>query len=65
VEPVAEKEELIVATIDHSRVRAERQNFDPAGHYARPDVMQLIVNRKRQSVLSIDNQGGDRVRNLG
>ena len=54
VEPVVEKEELIIATIDHSRVRAERQNFDPAGHYARPDVTQLIVNRKRQSVLTTE-----------
>ena len=54
VEPVVDKEELIIATIDHSRVRAERQNFDPAGHYARPDVTQLIVNRKRQSVLTTE-----------
>jgi nitrilase len=54
VEPVVEKEELIVATIDQSRVRAERQNFDLAGHYARPDVTRLIVNRERQSVLAVD-----------
>lgn len=54
VEPVVEKEELIVATIDHSRVRAERQNFDLAGHYARPDVTRLNVNRERQSVLAVD-----------
>jgi nitrilase len=53
VEPVVEEERLIVANIDHSRVRAERQNFDPAGHYARPDVTRLIVNRKRQSGLTI------------
>ena len=37
-----------VATLDHKRVREERQNFDPAGHYARPDVTQLTVNRERQ-----------------
>jgi nitrilase len=29
-------------------VREERQNFDPVGHYARPDITQLIVNRARQ-----------------
>ena len=56
VEPVAEQEQLIVATVDHSRVRAERQNFDLAGHYGRPDVTQLIVNRKRQSILTVDPQ---------
>jgi nitrilase len=39
------------ATIDHRRVREERQNFDPAGHYARPDVTQLVLNRERQSTL--------------
>jgi nitrilase len=29
-------------------VREERQNFDVMGHYARPDVLQLTVNRERQ-----------------
>jgi nitrilase len=29
----------------------ERQNFDPAGHYSRPDVTKLIVNRERQSTV--------------
>ncbi len=51
VEPVVGVEELIVATIDHRRVREERQNFDPAGHYSRPDVTKLTVNRQRQSTL--------------
>ena len=53
VEPVVGEERLIVATIDHRRVREERQNFDPAGHYARPDVTQLIVDRRRQSTVSL------------
>ena len=51
VEPIADEEKLIVATIDHKRVREERQNFDPAGHYSRPDITQLIVNRERQSTV--------------
>nr|AAR97474.1 nitrilase [uncultured organism] len=54
VEPVADEEKLIVATIDHARVREERQNFDPSGHYSRPDVTQLRVNRQRQSVIAFD-----------
>jgi nitrilase len=53
VEPVVDREELILATLDHQRVRAERQNFDPAGHYARPDVTHLTVNRQRQTTLTI------------
>ena len=49
IEPCVNKEALLVATIDHQKVRKERQNFDPAGHYSRPDVTRLIVNRKRQT----------------
>lgn len=52
VEPVVEEEKLITVTIDHKQIRAERQNFDPAGHYSRPDVTRLIVNRKRQNTLT-------------
>jgi nitrilase len=52
IEPVVGREELLVATIDQQRDRQERQLIDQAGHYARPDVLQLSVNRQRQSVLS-------------
>jgi len=52
VEPVVGEEKLIVATLDHARVREERQNFDPAGHYSRPDVTRLTVNRQRQSTVA-------------
>ena len=48
IPPIVDREALAVATIEHKRVREERQNFDPAGHYARPDVTQLTVNRERQ-----------------
>lgn len=54
LEPVTEVEVVRSATIDHRRVREERQNFDPAGHYSRPDVTQLTVNRRRQSTLVIE-----------
>jgi nitrilase len=49
VEPVTDEEALIIANIDHEQVRGERQNFDLCGHYARPDVLELSVNRIRQT----------------
>jgi nitrilase len=53
VEPVLNKEGLIIQTIDFNRVLEERQNFDPVGHYSRPDVTKLIVNRDRQTTVEI------------
>jgi len=50
IAPVIGKEVVLVATIDHQQVRAERQNFDPSGHYSRPDITQLTVNRQRQEI---------------
>ncbi len=48
MEPVIDEETLLVAELDHSLVREERQNFDPVGHYSRPDVFSFGVNRDRQ-----------------
>jgi nitrilase len=53
VEPILEEEGLTLSRLDYNRVREERQNFDPAGHYARPDVLQLSVNRQRQSTIRV------------
>ena len=53
IAPIASEERVMVATIEHQRVREERQNFDPAGHYGRPDVFQLTVNRERQSIVRL------------
>ncbi|MDX1610858.1 MAG: carbon-nitrogen hydrolase family protein [Candidatus Thermoplasmatota archaeon] len=41
--PVYESEAILTAEIDLDRVIAERQTFDPAGHYGRRDVLSLEV----------------------
>lgn len=56
VEPVLEKEGLIIKSLDIGRVLEERQNFDGAGHYSRPDVTKLTVNRERQSILNLEGE---------
>lgn len=56
IEPVVDKETLLIAEIDHAAVRRARHNFDPAGHYARPDVTRLTVDRRRQNLARfVDN----------
>lgn len=45
VEPIAGEETLVIAEIDPARVRGERQNFDPAGHYFRSDIFGVTVDR--------------------
>ncbi len=47
IEPIVGREAIEIAEIDIARVREERQNFDPSGHYSRPDVLQLHVRRDR------------------
>lgn len=62
LEPITGEERLAVVEIDHRRVLEERQNLDVVGHYSRPDVVRLTLNRDRQSTLDIDGDAGDEAR---
>jgi hypothetical protein len=42
--PVTEREEILYAEVDPAAVLAARREFDPVGHYARPDVFHLSVD---------------------
>ncbi len=47
--PVYDEETILYAKLDPSRLYEERQRFDPAGHYHRPDVLGLTVTRPASS----------------
>ena len=42
--PLYDEEGILYAELEPSRLLAERQRFDPAGHYHRPDVLRLGVS---------------------
>lgn len=56
IEPIVEQEIVTTADIDLNAVLRERQSLDVAGHYARPDVLKLSVNRQRQSTVVDGNE---------
>lgn len=56
--PVLNYEGIMLETLDFTKVLEERQNFDVVGHYSRPDVTQLSVNRERQRTVEFNGNKG-------
>jgi len=56
LQPQEGEEGLYTAELNLQVVLEERQNFDVAGHYSRPDVTRLQVNRDRQSLISFTSE---------
>ena len=50
-EPVREREEILYATIDPAALRGPKWMLDVAGHYARPDVFRLTVDRSEKPMV--------------
>lgn len=48
--PIFDKEEILYAEIDLEDAIREKHSRDVAGHYARPDVLQLVVNTRPKPV---------------
>ena len=51
VEPIVGGEQLITAELDHAFVRRERQNLDISGHYSRPEILHVELDRTRHRAL--------------
>jgi predicted amidohydrolase len=45
VEPILGREELLTAELELDRIAEEKLTLDVGGHYSRPDVFELRVNR--------------------
>ena len=48
--PVYDSEKILYAEIDLEAALREKHSRDVAGHYARPDVLQLVVNTARKPI---------------
>jgi nitrilase len=60
VEPVFGREEILLADLDLRLIAYSRFDFDVVGHYARPDVFQLLVNEEKQASVKWINKGAER-----
>ncbi len=50
VEPHFEDETILMADLDMAEIARGKYDFDVVGHYARPDVFQLLVNERETPV---------------
>ena len=51
--PVQMKEEILYAEVDPQQMRGPKWMLDVAGHYARPDVFELIVHRGAHPMIRV------------
>ena len=53
----AEEEAIITAQGSLETIRKRKTSFDIAGHYARPDVFKLVVNRQQKIAVEFNDPG--------
>lgn len=59
--PLVGTEGIVYADLDIGAARRARRQFDPVGHYARPEVLRLVVDRQPRPAVSFGTApgGGD------
>ena len=56
--PLTGEDGIIYAEIDATAARAARQQFDPAGHYSRSDILRLTVDTTPHAAVSFHRDAG-------
>lgn len=51
--PLNEKQNILYAELDLTLITSAKRMFDAAGHYARPDVFELIINQQEKPNLRV------------
>ena len=51
--PVSKEEAIVYAELDRAKITGPRWQLDVAGHYARPDIFELIVHRRPRPLLTV------------
>ncbi|SHL03094.1 nitrilase [Roseovarius marisflavi] len=54
--PMPQKKGFLTADIDVGQVREARRAFDVMGHYSRPDIFQLSVNKSKLSPVKFERE---------
>lgn len=54
--PLSREKGYLLYDLDVSKAAKSRRALDVAGHYSRPDVFRLVVNKERQSPLAITDK---------
>ena len=58
--PVSQKQEILYAELDMPQLERSKLMLDVAGHYARPDVFQLTVNRDPRPMISVSSSADEK-----
>lgn len=57
--PVYDEDAILVADLDLNDIARAKFDFDVTGHYARPDIFALSVDRRARSAVGLDAPSND------